>query len=47
MKLLELLVQEKVQLGVAHSTKEAAVAHAKAMLGIDPYAAEDADDEHA
>lgn len=33
--------------GVAHSTKEAAVAHAKAMLGIDPYATEDADDEHA
>ena len=38
MKLLELLV---------YGTKEAAVAHAKAMLGIDPYATEDADDEHA
>ena len=36
-----------LKLGVAHSTKEAAVAHAKAMLGIDPYADEDADDEHA
>ena len=33
--------------GIVHSTKEAAVAHAKAMLGIDPYADEDADDEHA
>ena len=33
--------------GLLHSTKEAAVAHAKAMLGIDPYADEDADDEHA
>ena len=33
--------------GMLHSTKEAAVAHAKAMLGIDPYADEDADDEHA
>lgn len=33
--------------GILHSTKEAAVAHAKAMLGIDPYATEDADDEHA
>ena len=33
--------------GVAHNTQEAAVAHAKAMLGIDPYATEDADDEHA
>ena len=33
--------------GLLHSTKEAAVAHAKAMLGIDPYATEDADDEHA
>ena len=38
MKLLELLV---------HRTKEAAVAHSKAMLGIDPYADEGADDEHA
>ena len=38
MKLLELLV---------HGTAEASVAHAKAMLGIDPYATEDADDEHA
>ena len=36
-----------LKLGVAHSTAEAAVAHAKAMLGIDPYADEDADDEHA
>lgn len=33
--------------GLLHSTQEAAVAHAKAMLGIDPYADEDADDEHA
>ena len=33
--------------GLLHSTKEAAIAHAKAMLGIDPYADEDADDEHA
>ena len=33
--------------GLLHSTKEAAVAHAKAMLGIDPYADEDADDEHS
>lgn len=33
--------------GAVHSTKEAAVAHAKAMLGIDPYADEDADDEHS
>lgn len=33
--------------GLVYSTKEAAVAHAKAMLGIDPYATEDADDEHA
>ena len=39
MKLLELLVQEKVQWPP--------MAHAKAMLGIDPYATEDADDEHA
>ena len=39
MKLLELLVQEKVQWPVG--------AHAKAMLGIDPYAAEGADDEHS
>ena len=38
MKLLELLVQEKVQWPPK--------AHAKAMLGIDPYADEDADDEH-
>lgn len=36
-----------LQRGVVHSTKEAAVAHAKAMLGIDPYTTEDADDEHA
>ena len=36
-----------LKLGVAHSTKEAAVAHAKAMLGIDPYADEDTDDGHA
>ena len=36
-----------LQRGLLHSTKEAAVAHAKAMLGIDPYATEDADDEHA
>ena len=35
-----------LKLGVAHSTAEAAIAHAKAMLGIDPYAGEDADDEH-
>ena len=33
--------------GLLYSTREAAVAHAKAMLGIDPYADEDADDEHA
>ena len=33
--------------GMLHSTKEAAVAHAKAMLGIDPYATEGVDDEHA
>lgn len=33
--------------GAVHNTEEAAVAHAKAMLGIDPYAAEDADDEHS
>lgn len=33
--------------GMLHTTKEAAVAHAKAMLGIDPYATEDADDEHS
>ena len=33
--------------GMLHSTKEAAIAHAKAMLGIDPYADEDADDEHS
>lgn len=33
--------------GLLHRTPEAAVAHAKAMLGIDPYADEDADDEHA
>lgn len=33
--------------GLLHDTVEAAVAHAKAMLGIDPYATEDADDEHA
>lgn len=33
--------------GLLHSTQEAAVAHAKAMLGIDPYADEDADDEHS
>ena len=39
--------QTLVRRGVLHSTKEAAVAHAKAMLGIDPYATEDADDEHA
>ena len=25
-----------MQLGIAHATKEAAIAHAKAMLGIDP-----------
>ena len=36
-----------LQRGLVYSTKEAAVAHAKAMLGIDPYATEDADDEHA
>ena len=36
-----------LQRGLLHSTKEAAVAHAKAMLGIDPYATEDADDEHS
>ena len=36
-----------LQRGLLHSTKEAAVAHAKAMLGIDPYTTEDADDEHA
>lgn len=33
--------------GLLHTTVEAAVAHAKAMLGIDPYATEDADNEHA
>ena len=33
--------------GLLHTTAEAAVAHAKAMLGIDPYADEGADDEHA
>lgn len=33
--------------GLLHSTKEAAVAHAKAILSIDPYATEGADDEHA
>ena len=33
--------------GILHSTSEAAIAHAKAMLGIDPYATEEADDEHA
>ena len=33
--------------GLVYATAEAAVAHAKAMLGIDPYATEDADDEHA
>lgn len=32
--------------GILHSTKEAAVAHAKAMLGIDPYADVGADNEH-
>ena len=32
--------------GLVYSTKEAAVAHAKAMLGIDPYADEGADHEH-
>lgn len=36
-----------LQRGAMHSTKKAAVAHAKAMLGIDPYADEDADDEHS
>ena len=36
-----------LQRGLLHTTVEAAVAHAKAMLGIDPYATEDADDEHA
>ena len=36
-----------LQRGLLHTTAEAAVAHAKAMLGIDPYATEDADDEHA
>ena len=39
MKLLELLVREKVQWPPR--------AHAKAMLGIAPYATEDADHEHA
>ena len=39
MNLLELLVQEKVQWPP--------MAHAKAMLGIDPYADAGADDEHA
>lgn len=33
--------------GMMHSTKKAAVAHAKAMLGIDPYATEDTDYEHS
>lgn len=33
--------------GLLHTTVEAAVAHAKAMLGIAPYATEDADDEHS
>lgn len=33
--------------GILHSTKEAAIAHTKAMLGIDPYATEDADYEHS
>lgn len=28
-----------LKLGLCHTTKKAAVAHAKAMLGIDPYAA--------
>ena len=42
-----LLETNWLQRGLLHSTKEAAVAHAKAMLGIDPYATEDADDEHA
>ena len=36
-----------LQRGLLHTTAEAAVAHAKAMLGIDPYATEGADDEHA
>ena len=36
-----------LQRGLVYSTKEAAVAHAKAMLGINPYATEGADDEHA
>ena len=39
MKLLELLVQEQVLWSPR--------AHAKAMLGIDPYADAGADDEHA
>lgn len=33
--------------GMLHSTKEAAIAHAKAMLGIAPYADEDTGDEHS
>ena len=33
--------------GLVYATAEAAVAHAKAMLGIDPYATEGADDEHS
>ena len=33
--------------GLLYSTEEAAVAHAKAMLGIDPYTDEGADDEHS
>ena len=36
-----------LQRGLLHTTAEAAVAHAKAMLGIDPYADEDADDGHS